>query len=107
MVDVNPKVPALEKLVDYAASGIGVVAGPMLAPWRARQEAKAKLIGVQAEADSLRLIADAQADARRSLAVPYDVGQGRPSAAERMSVTIPSIADGGVADADASHSRMS
>ena len=33
--------------------------------------------------------------------------QGRPSAAERMSETIPSIPDGGVADADASHSRMS
>ena len=67
MVDVNLKVPALEKLVDYTASGIGAVAGSMLATWRARQEAKAKLIGVQAEADSLRLIADAQADARRSL----------------------------------------
>ena len=76
MVDVNLKVPALEKLVDYAASGIGAVAGSMLATWKARQDAKAKLIGVQAEVDSLRLIADAQADARRSLAVPYDVGHG-------------------------------
>ena len=76
MVDVNLKVPALEKLVDYAASGIGAVAGPMLATWKARQDAKAKLIGVQTEADSLRLIADAQADARRSLAAPYDVGHG-------------------------------
>ena len=31
-MDVNIKVPALEKLLDYAASGIGSVAGPMLAP---------------------------------------------------------------------------
>ena len=30
-VNVNLKVPALEKLVDYTASGIGAVAGPMLA----------------------------------------------------------------------------
>ena len=37
MVDVNLKVPALEKLVDYAASGIGAVAGPMLAPWEGAQ----------------------------------------------------------------------
>ena len=76
MVDVNLKVPALEKLVDCAASGTGAVAGPMLATWRARQEAKAKLIGVQAEADSLRLIADAQADARRSLVGPDQMGSG-------------------------------
>ena len=40
MVDVNLKVPALEKLVDYTASGIGAVAGPMLAPWKARKKAE-------------------------------------------------------------------
>ena len=76
MVDVNLKVVALEKLLDYAASGIGAVAGPMLATWRARQEAKAKLIGVQTEADSLRLIAEAQADARRSLVEPDQARSG-------------------------------
>lgn len=76
MVDVNLKVPAIEKLLDYAASGIGAVAGPMLATWKARQDAKAKLIGAQAEADSLRLIADAQADARRSLVAFGEAGHG-------------------------------
>lgn len=76
MVDVNLKVPALEKLADYAASGIGAVAGPMLATWKARQEAKAKLIGVEAEADSLRMIAGAQADARRALVAPDETGGG-------------------------------
>ena len=75
-VNVNLKVPALEKLVDYTASGIGAVAGPMLATWRARQDAKAKLIGAQADADSLRLIAGAQADARRSLLAPDETGGG-------------------------------
>ena len=34
MVDVNLKAPAVEKLLDYTASGIGAVAAPMLAPWR-------------------------------------------------------------------------
>ena len=63
MVDVNVKVPALEKLVDYTASGIGALAGPMLAPWKARKEAEARLIESRAEADSLKLIADAQAEA--------------------------------------------
>ena len=73
MVDVNVKVPALEKLLDVAASGIGAVAGPMLAPYIARQEARAKLIEAKAEADSLRLIAEAQADARKALSVPDDI----------------------------------
>ena len=44
MVDVNIEVPALEKLADYAASGIGAVAGRMLAPCKARKEAEARLI---------------------------------------------------------------
>ena len=59
VVDVNLRVPALEKLVDYSASGIGAVAGPMLAPWKARKEAKARLIESEGKADSLKLIADA------------------------------------------------
>ena len=67
MVDINIKIPALEMLVKYTASGIGAVAGPMLAPWRAEQRAKAKRIETQGDADSLRLIADAQVDAQRSL----------------------------------------
>ena len=76
MVDVNLRVPALEKLVDYSASGIGAVAGPMLAPWKARKEAEARLIESKAEADSLKLIADAQAEARNSLAAPDEAGRG-------------------------------
>ena len=75
MVDVNLKVPALEKLMDYAASGIGAVAGPMLAPWKARKEAEARLIGAKADADSLKLIADAQADVRRALTTPDEAGR--------------------------------
>ena len=76
MVDVTLKVPALEKLVDYTASGIGAVAGPMLAPWKARKEAEARLIEARGEADSLKLIADAQAEARHSLAMPTQAGRG-------------------------------
>ena len=78
MVDVNLKlkVPALEKLADYAASGIGAVAGSMLAPWKARQDAAARLVEAKAEADSLKLIADAQADARRALVAPDETGGG-------------------------------
>lgn len=81
MVDVSLKVPVLEKLLDYTASGIGAVAGPMLATWRARKGGEARRIAAKAEADarlleatgdagSLQTIADAQAEARRRLDVP-------------------------------------
>lgn len=72
------KVPGIDKLMDYAASGIGAIAGPMLSPWKARQEAKVKLIQAKAEADArivhagaeavtMKIIADAQAQARQHL----------------------------------------
>ena len=69
MVDVNVtvQIPAFEKLVAVVASGIGAVAGPILAPWMARQDARAKLIEAGAQADSLKTIAQAQASARRAL----------------------------------------
>ncbi len=70
-MNANIQIPALEKLIDYTASGIGSVAGPMLATWRARREAEALRISTQGEADSMRIIAEAQADAR-SLLVSSD-----------------------------------
>ena len=70
-MDVNLNVPALDKLLDYAASGIGSVAGPILATWRARHEAQAKLISAEADANVLRIRADAQAKAREAL-LPQD-----------------------------------
>ena len=65
--DPNPWVRALEKLLDYTASGIGAVAGPMLASWQARREAAARRIAAQGEVDALRTIAIAQAEARDTL----------------------------------------
>ena len=64
-MDLNVK--ALEKLVDYAASGIGSVAGSMLAPWRARREALAKQIAAKGDAAALLIQAEAQAEARAIL----------------------------------------
>ncbi len=77
MVDINLKVPAIEKLLDYAASGIGAVAASILAPrWRARQAAAVKRIEAEAEGDSLKLIAKAQAEARQFLVEPDNTGSG-------------------------------
>ncbi len=57
-MEVKVVVPGLEKLVDVVSSGVGSVAGPMLAPWRARREREAEVLSIQAEA---------QAEARRLL----------------------------------------
>ena len=64
-MDVN--LPAIEKLVDYTASGIGSVAGSMLAPWKARREAQAKQITAEGDATILLIQAEAQSKAREIL----------------------------------------
>ena len=57
------KIPGIKKLAEVTASGIGSVAGALVAPWVAGRQAKAKLIEARAEADSMRIIAQAQDDA--------------------------------------------
>ena len=77
MVDLNLKVPAIEKLVDYVASGLGAVGGSMLARWQARAAADAMRITTQGQADSLRLIADAQIEARNRFPIADASIQGK------------------------------
>ena len=67
MVEVITKVPALEKLLEYAASGAGSVVGAMLGPWIAARKARVARIEAQGKGDSLRIIAEAQADAQARL----------------------------------------
>ena len=68
MVDLNLKVPAIEKLVDYAASGTGAVGGSMLARWQARAAADAARIEAQGQADAMRIKAQGQADSMALIA---------------------------------------
>ena len=58
-LSVTVRVPAFEKRVDHTASGIGSVAVPILARWRATHLAKARLIEAQANADALLIEAEA------------------------------------------------
>ena len=94
-VDVNIKIPALEKLIDYVASGIGSVAGSMLAPWQASRETQAKQISAKGEAEkqeikakgesnALQIIATAQADAKQTLKSPDTAIQGEFTIAETV-----------------------
>ena len=87
-LSLTARVPAVEKLLDYAASGVGSVAGPMLASWRARREADARRISALGEADSLKIIAQAQSVAREVLVAPASSVQGEISIAETVSQRI-------------------
>ena len=86
-MDVNVRVPGLEKLLDYAVGGVGAIAGPMLANWIASREGKARLtsthfdaevhlIETESKARSLQIIADAQAQARQSIDTTIESGHG-------------------------------
>ncbi|MDE0002686.1 MAG: DUF2806 domain-containing protein [Rhodospirillaceae bacterium] len=66
-VEITLKIPALEQLLNLTASGIGSVAGPMLARWRAQQLGKARQIAAAADATVLRIQAEAQSKAREAL----------------------------------------
>ena len=87
-VSLTLRVPAVEKLLDYAASGVGSVAGPMLASWRARRGADARQITAVGEADSLQIIAEAQSAAREVLVAPASSVQGELSIGETVSQRI-------------------
>ena len=87
MPDLTMKVPAIEKLLDYTATGIGAVAGPMLANWKASREGRAKLTFARADAEvrlieaasegqSLVIIAEAQAKARQTIDATTESGRG-------------------------------
>ena len=81
MPELSLKIPAIEKLLDYTASGMGAIAGPILAPWRASREGKARLtsaridsevkrIEAESEAETSVIIAKARSDARNYLVTP-------------------------------------
>ena len=99
MVDINLnanlKVPAIEKLLDYCASGVGAIGGPMLARWRARAAADVSRIDAEGQADVLRikarghtdatsLIAAAQVEARNNFAVDPLSVQGELNLSEEI-----------------------
>ena len=61
MADINLNVTAIEKLLEYAKSAVGAVAGPILANWRASKEGKARLTSAHFDADVRRIEAESRA----------------------------------------------
>ena len=73
---VKVKIPALEKLLDITASGMGGVAGPLLAPWKARREGQAGIIAAEADAKIRAIQAKGYTDARELLAAGKSIENG-------------------------------
>ena len=76
MAELVLKIPAIEKLLDYFASGLAATAGPLLLPWRAHWEGHEQRISAQAYADALPIIAQAQEGVRQSLIAPHAENRG-------------------------------
>ena len=67
--NITVSVPAIEKLVDYLASGFGAVGGAMLASRRAQNEAQARRIAALGEADAQRILTAANTERLRAYAI--------------------------------------
>lgn len=87
-LNVTVRVPELEKLVDYTASGIGSVAGSMLAPFRARQEAKATAIRSEAWTRALTTEAEAMSRAMSHFRTPDTSTQGEIAFQEQIDASL-------------------
>ena len=81
-------VKGLTKLLEYSASGIGSVAGSMLAPWQAKQHAKVLGIQAQSEADALLLMANAHREAKMIVDSPTTSIQGELDIKETVSLRL-------------------
>ena len=55
------ELPAISKLIDYIAAGVGGIAGPLLAPWAAGRRSKAAVVEAQGQADAQRILAASEA----------------------------------------------
>ena len=92
-MDINVSVRAIEKLVDYTASGIGSTASFFFSRMVARRDAEVRLITAEGESEaqriliegratSMQIIAAAQAEARSKLISPQAALQGEVTIGE-------------------------
>ena len=67
-ININIKVPAVEKLIDVTKSGFGAVIGPLLVVGNALAKAKADKILAKGEAEAIKTIAQAKAYSTKVIA---------------------------------------
>ena len=64
------------KILDIVASGLRAIAGPILAPWRARREGQARIIAAKADATVMEIQTMAEMKARELAAPGGAAAQG-------------------------------
>ena len=62
------KIPAVEKLIDVIACGIGAVAGPLLLPYKSWMQAKADKIEAKGKAEAMKITAKGTAESTELIA---------------------------------------
>ena len=88
MLEIVGKVLGINKLVEYGASGLGAIAGPIMANWKADREGRARLTTAQYDAKvqeleaestakSVEIIASELATARETMDLAAESGTGR------------------------------
>ena len=70
-----PTLLGIDSLLEVAARAVTAVAGPLLAPWRARREGKARIIEAEADAKVLEIQTRAYVKARALAARGADSSQ--------------------------------
>jgi len=90
-VDINLSVRAIEKLIDYTASGIGSTASFFFSRMAARRDAEVRAITAEGEAEAQRILAEGRATSMQIIAAAQVEARSRlvpPQAALQGEVTI-------------------
>ena len=85
---MKSEIPGIDKLVELTASGIGAIAGTLLATWKARKEGEARIIAAEADAKILQIRTEAHAKARELLISDATIAGGEIDIAELVSERI-------------------
>ena len=87
LVEFVSKILGINKLLEYGASGVGAIAGPMIANWKADREGKARLTAARYDAEvhqlesgstakSIEIITEELARARETMDKAMESGPG-------------------------------
>ena len=82
MIDINVNVRAIEKLVDYTASGIGSTASFLFSRMVARRDAEVRRITAEGEAEAQRILTEGRATSMQIIAAAQARG-ARPHTQNR------------------------
>ena len=78
----------LDKLVEVVASGVGAVAGPLLAPWKSQMEGRAGIVAAKADAKILQIRVEAHVQAREIITANGSIASGQVELSDHVNERI-------------------